>query len=55
MTSENRRRIAYSVAALAIIVIWRPLRAAIESDAVFFLLALAAILVAGYLANRLSR
>ena len=55
MTPENKKRVSYSLAALAILLIWRPLREAVESDAVFFCLALAAILVAGAMANRLSR
>lgn len=55
MSPEMRRRVVYSVATLLIVVLWRPLRAAVESDALFFVLALAAILIAGAVANRLSR
>lgn len=55
MSPENRRRVAYSIAALAVVAIWRPLRAAVASDALFFILSLAAIVLAGVLANRLSR
>ncbi len=55
MSPEARRRIAYSVAAIAVIVAWRPLRNAIESDGLFFFAALAAMLIAATVANRLSR
>lgn len=55
MTPETKRRIAYSLAAVVIILIWRPLRAAVESDGLFFVLALGAMLLAGLIANRMSR
>ncbi len=55
MSPESRRRIAFSVAALVVIAVWRPLRAAIETDALFFAAALGVILLAGKLASLVGR